>query len=296
MLKTNNLSKKFKDTLALDNVNLTVNKGDIYGFVGENGAGKSTLIKIVTNVLNQTSGDFKLNASKRLGSVASIIEEPALHMNLNAFDNLMFQNQLLGLNKNKEDINNTLKLVGLNNSISSKKKTRSFSLGMKQRLSIAMSLLSDPEFILLDEPLNGLDPVGIKDIRELILKLNKEKNITFLISSHMLEELDRVATKYGFISNGKLLEEITVEELHNKTSDHILVTLNSKLDKNTLNIFNKYNYKKISDYEIHIFNKLNVNDVMKDLITNMVDFKDVTLIKKTIEDYYMEIIGGLKHD
>lgn len=293
MLKTKNLSKQFKGTTALDDVNMTVNKGDIYGFVGENGAGKSTLIKIVTNVLTQTSGSFQLNASKRLGSVASIIEEPALHMNLSSKDNLIFQNKLFNLNKTEKEINNLLVKVGLENTINSKKKAKNFSLGMKQRLSIAMSLITNPEFILLDEPLNGLDPVGIKDIRELIIELNKE-GITFLISSHMLEELDRVATKYGFISKGNLLKEITAEELHKNVRNHLLITLTNKAEENFFKVFK--NIEVIDDYNIKLTDDIKLNDVMKFLIKENIEFENVVEVKKTIEDYYLEIIGGKKND
>lgn len=295
MLKTINLSKDFKQTRALNNVNINISKGDIYGFVGENGAGKSTLIKIVTNVLNPTEGSFKIGATKRLGSISSIIEEPALHMNLSALNNLIFQNKLLNLNKSHNELLETLNLVGLSSELNSNKKARNFSLGMKQRLSIAMSLLSDPEFILLDEPLNGLDPVGIKEIRELILKLNKEFNITFLISSHMLVELDKVATKYGFISKGVLLEEITTEELHKKARNYILIKLEETINESLLNLLNNYNFKQIDNKTIHILEDVKVNDIIKLLVSNNVEFLNVVEVHKTIEDYYLEIIGGKRN-
>lgn len=213
ILKTYNLQKNFKEVNAVNQVNMTVYQGDIYGFVGENGAGKSTIIRLITNIIRPTSGKIELNLSLRLGAMAAIIESPSLAFSLNAFDNLRYQNDLLGKKKNDEQLLDLLKLVGLEKESHSHKKTHDFSLGMKQRLAIALCLISDPEFILLDEPMNGLDPVGIKKMRELILKLNQEQNITFLISSHILSELDKVATRFGFISHGKLLQEITHKEI-----------------------------------------------------------------------------------
>lgn len=210
IIKTNNLVKKFKEEVAINNLNLTINEGDIYGLVGENGAGKSTLIRLITNIIKPTSGSVSIQLENRLGIIQGIIENPAIHETLSALDNLKFQNDLLHKKKTEKELLELLKLVDLENT---KKRSKDYSLGMKQRLSIAMALVSDPKFILLDEPMNGLDPLGIKRIRDLIIELNQEKEITFLISSHLLQELDRVATKYGILSKGVLLAEITHDEI-----------------------------------------------------------------------------------
>lgn len=214
VLKTINLTKKYKDLIAVNNLNMVINKGDIYGFIGENGAGKSTVIRLITGLANPTSGKVEVSLEERLGIMQAIVETPAIHLSMSALDNLIYQSKMLGFLKTKEELQKSLVDVGLEDVVSSKKKAKDFSLGMKQRLSIALALLSDPEFILLDEPMNGLDPIGIKKMRDLIISLNKEKGITFLISSHILPELDKVATKYGFISKGKLLKEITADEIH----------------------------------------------------------------------------------
>lgn len=214
IVETKNLTKVYKNVVAVNEVNMTIYEGDIYGFIGENGAGKSTLIRLLTNIANPSGGKIKINLPKGLGKVAAIVETPAIHNSLNALDNLSYQAKMLGLNKSQEELEEILREVNLNDVIHTNKKVKDFSLGMKQRLTIALALMGDPKFILLDEPMNGLDPVGIKNMRDLILKLNKEKQITFLISSHLLMELDRVATKYGFISKGRLIKEISAEEIH----------------------------------------------------------------------------------
>lgn len=215
ILKTHNLTKDFKYLRAVDNVNMTINEGDIYGFIGENGAGKSTLIRLISGLMIPSSGSIDLaNLGERKGSMAAVVESPALHLSYNAAMNLRFQCDILNIENPGQKIKEVLEIVGLGYVVNDKKAVRYYSLGMKQRLGLAMALISDPKFIILDEPMNGLDPVGIIKLRELFLKLNKERNITFLISSHILSELDKVATKYGFISRGKLLLEIDAEEIH----------------------------------------------------------------------------------
>ncbi len=214
IVKTNNLTKVYKEVTAVNNVNMTIHEGEIYGFIGENGAGKSTVIRLLTKIAKPTSGDFIIDLPEGLGRIAAIVETPAIHNSLTAIDNLKYQATMLGLKKSKEELEELLIEVGLEDIIKFKKKVKDFSLGMKQRLTIALALMGDPKLILLDEPMNGLDPIGIKKMRDLILKLNQENKITFLISSHLLTELDKVATKYGFISKGKLIKEISASEIH----------------------------------------------------------------------------------
>ncbi|MBR1891532.1 MAG: ATP-binding cassette domain-containing protein [Clostridia bacterium] len=213
VIKTENLTKKFGDKLAVDSLNLTVNRGDIYGFIGRNGAGKTTAMKLILNLLTPTEGRVTLFGQTpdqvTLKKVGSLIESPALYGGATAYENLYRVSLLTG--GTKDEIMSILEFVGLGDV--KNKKVKQFSLGMKQRLGIAVALMGNPELLILDEPINGLDPKGIKEIRELILKINREKNVTFLISSHVLSELEKIATTYALIENGRLIEEISAEKL-----------------------------------------------------------------------------------
>lgn len=220
--QTDNLTKKYKDGTALNEVNLTVHKGDIYGLIGENGAGKTTLIKLLAGLLTPTGGTIHLlgaRTSKELTRVQAdigyMIEAPALYLDMTARQNLEVHRLQKGI-KDKTCVTNALAQVQLEEN---QKKVRNYSLGMKQRLALALALLSHPRFLILDEPVNGLDPAGIVALRELLLKLNRERDITILISSHILGELKKLATCYGFLHKGNLIEQITAEELNEKTQD-----------------------------------------------------------------------------
>ena len=202
---------------------MNIKRGDIYGFVGENGAGKSTVIRLICGLITQTSGSYELfgvdskdkNLHLERKKIAAIVESVAISPNLTAVENLTAQAKLIGI-KDKKTIEDTLYAVGLGNVIHDKKKAKNFSLGMKQRLGLANALLSNPEFIILDEPTNGLDPTGIFELRELVIRLNKEKGVTFLISSHNLDELSKMATCFGFITRGKIVKEIEASEIENE--------------------------------------------------------------------------------
>lgn len=221
VLQTNELTKVYRKQAVVDQVSLNVRRGDIYGFVGKNGAGKTTLIRMILGLTPISDGSFSLlsgslrEARKKTGS---LVESPALYPNMSARDNLRLYCALLGQSKSKAD--ELLEKVGLENT--GKKYAQDFSLGMKQRLGIAMALAGDPEFLMLDEPINGLDPTGIVEIRELLLAL-KDEGKTIFISSHILGELEKIATRYGIISAGKLIEEIDAEELAAKCADHTVL-------------------------------------------------------------------------
>lgn len=213
VLQTRGLSKKFGRKMAVCGINMNVRKGDIYGFIGRNGAGKTTFIRMISGLARPTSGSISLFESgdidRQRHRLGTMIENPAVFPHMTARDNLKYYCKLLSVSESI--IDDMLALVGLADT--GKKKAKDFSLGMKQRLAIAIALLGEPEFLLLDEPINGLDPAGIKEIRELILKLNKERNITILVSSHILGELSKIATRYGVINNGIMVDEFTNEEL-----------------------------------------------------------------------------------
>ena len=212
VLSTNALCKRYRKQIAVNCVDMHIERGDIYGFVGENGSGKTTVIRLITGLISPNSGSFELfgtdSRSPGIGQarsrIGAIVESPSIYLNMSAYDNLKTQGAICGIHSD-EKIRAVLKDVGLEELYGDRKHAGNFSLGMRQRLGIAMALLSEPEFLILDEPMNGLDPAGIVGLRELILKLNRERGITFLISSHILTELALIATKYGIISKGKLI-------------------------------------------------------------------------------------------
>lgn len=302
VLRTKNVSKVYKNHKALDKVNLTVKKGDIYGFIGQNGAGKSTLLRLVTGLSFPTDGQIEIfgqnsnnhlnQAQKRIGA---IIENPALFPEMTARQNLEVQRCQKGI-PGKSCIDEALELVELKNT--GKKKVKNFSLGMKQRLGLAMSILSDPEFLILDEPTNGLDPIGIVELRDLIKKLNVEKGLTVLISSHILSELYQLATRYGIIHNGQLIEELTLEELDMKCQQHLKIKVDNPkkavvlIEENLINA----NYEVLSDGYIHLFNYLNeYKKVSKLLSDNDLIIEHFSQSGENLESYFSKLIGGETH-
>lgn len=213
VIETNGIFKRYRNKYAVNDVSVHVKRGDIYGLIGKNGAGKTTLMKLILGLATPTKGEVKLFGDTKLDAarrrIGSLIEDPGLYKGCTAYENMLRFSILYGADKN--EIHNLLKLVGLDDT--GNKKAGAFSLGMKQRLGIAISLLSHPEVLILDEPINGLDPAGIKEIRDIILNLNREHGVTFIISSHLLDELAKVVTCYGIINNGFLTQEISAEKL-----------------------------------------------------------------------------------
>ena len=293
ILKTNALVKKYGETTILNNINMTINRGDIYGFVGKNGAGKTTFMRTVLSLTSPTSGEIKLFGDKTIEEVGlrvgSLIEAPGLYKNSTAYENLKRFSIIYGADEEK--IPEILELVGLANT--GNKKAKDFSLGMRQRLGIAIALLGDPEILLLDEPINGLDPAGIKDIRDLILKLNKEKNITFLISSHLLDELAKVVTKYGFINNGTLFEEIEAKSLLEKCKQQVVIEVDDT--KKALSILETMIDKKLiktKDNTILIDSKEDTAFINTKLVNGGVSVSSIYSNSISLEDYFMERIGA----
>jgi len=299
LLKTYNLTKEYKKQKAVDSISLSVNKGDIYGFIGQNGAGKTTFIRMVMGLIKPTSGyvemfgnQIKKGDNRQYERVSSIIEFPGFYGNLTAFENLDIHRRLMGI-PDKKCIEKPLEAVGMLEERN--KKVKEFSLGMKQRLGIARALLYQPELLILDEPTNGLDPVGIKEIRQLILRLAQNVNITIFISSHLLSEVQQLATKIGIIHQGKLIDEINKEMLITKARKCIQIKLNEEkkavfILEQQLNIFE---YKVIEAGKIQVYERLdestNINRV---LIENGVEIKESTIISDTLEDYFIKLTGG----
>jgi len=224
VLQTNKLSKNFASKLAVDDVSIKVGRGDIYGFIGENGAGKTTLMRMVCGLTAPTSGEITLFGSRDLASqrnkMGSTIDNPALYPAMTAIENMEAQRLMLGIKK-KNVSGELLDMAGIGNT--GKKKAKDFSLGMKQRLMIALSLLGDPEFLVLDEPTNGLDPMGIKEVRDFIGRLNEARGITVFVSSHILGELEKIATRYGVISRGKMVDEFRSDELATRCGKNLVI-------------------------------------------------------------------------
>ena len=290
VLKTNNLSKKYGNYLAVNEVSMTIYEGDIYGFIGENGAGKTTFIRLVAGLIQKSGGDFTLFEGEK-HPLSAVVETPSLYLYMTAMENLMAQGKMVGV-EDVEKHEELLKLVKLEYLIKSRKKVKNFSLGMKQRLGIAMALLSNPKFLLLDEPMNGLDPEGVVLMRELIKSLS-EKGITFLISSHMLEELSKVATRYGFIHRGRLIQEITLEELKTELKSFIKVKVKDVDLESAMELFEKHQVDyKVDHKTINVYNKT-ISDVVILLSNNGIEVEDINQESLGIENYYLKLIGGL---
>lgn len=301
ILETNNLEKRYNNFSVLNDVNIHIEKGAIYGLIGKNGAGKTTLIRIICGLQEPTSGTYTIygefntssnisNIRKRIGA---IIETPSIYGEMSAKDNLIEQYKLVGM-PSLDGIEELLKLVGLEKTGS--KKAKHFSLGMKQRLGIAISLAGNPDFLILDEPINGLDPQGIIEIRELILKLNKEKRITILISSHYLDELSKIATHYGFLENGSIINEINSKELMKKMEHKIeLIVENTK---EFVKYFEENNieYEVINGKTINVYGNHNLSKFITKLANKNLIAEDIHEHEESLENYYMNLIGGVKND
>lgn len=301
VLKTNNLTKQYNKNVVLDNVNITIKKGDIYGLIGRNGAGKTTLMKIITTLASPTSGTFELfntcsendelfDNKKRVGS---LIEYPAFYPNLSAYDNLKYYTIQRGI-VDKNQINKVLELVNLTGT--GKKKVKTFSLGMKQRLGIALAILNSPDFVILDEPINGLDPIGISELRDTFKKLS-DNGITLLISSHILSELYLLANEFGFLENGKLIKELSKEELDLECSKCLVIKTDDSKKVSVLleKELNTNNYKVINNEEIRVYDYTDDSDKVSDvLVNNKIKIKRFYESGISLEEYFKEIIKEAK--
>lgn len=301
VLTTNALTKQYGHFKALDNFTMHVPKGAIYGFVGKNGAGKTTLIRLICGLQAPTSGDYTLygvkntdpkvvRSRRRMGAV---VETPSIYMDMTAEENLKQQYLILGL-PSFDSIPELLKLVGLEHA--GKKKARNFSLGMRQRLGIAIALAGDPDLLVLDEPVNGLDPQGIIEMRELILKLNRQRNITVIMSSHILDELARLATHYGFIDGGRMLREISAEELEAACRKCLRVEVSDVGALTRVLDAKGIEYKVISDTKADIYAKMSITELAVTLAGESCELLGVTEKDESLESYYVNLVGGNRHD
>ena len=302
VLQTENLTKKYGVYTVLDNVSIRLERNHIYGFIGENGAGKSTFMKIITGLTYSTSGTYSImgkesthDREKMRRYIGSMIEDPALYPNYTIFQNLELQRTLVG-NPDKSISDKVLEIVDL--SEVKNKKVHTLSMGMKQRLSIAMALVGNPQILILDEPINGLDPKNIVALRNLLQKLNEEKNITIFISSHILSELYLLATDYIFIHKGKIIDVITHSELEAKCRKYICIKTDAVpvaltvLDKT----MDSPEYKVVSEDTIHLYSDMeNMEKISRAFMQNGIVIKELSVMEQTLEDYFMETTGGVNH-
>lgn len=301
VLRTNALCKNYKDYKALNGLSMNVPKGSIYGFVGKNGAGKTTLIRLICGLQEPTSGEYTLYGRKNTDKgilksrrrIGAVVETPSIYLDMTAQENLKQQYQILGL-PSYDGLEEILKLVGLEHT--GRKKAKNFSLGMRQRLGIAIALVGDPDFLVLDEPVNGLDPQGIIEMRELLLNLNRKHQITVLISSHILDELSRLATHYGFIDKGHLVKEITAKELEDSCRKCIRVEVtDTRALSRVLDQMN-VEYHILSDNMADIFAKINITPLVLSLSEENCEVLSMTERDESLESYYVNLVGGVSYE
>lgn len=300
ILTTQGLTKRYRHGKALDGLTMHVPKGAIYGLVGRNGAGKTTLIRLICGLQEPTSGSFTLygrknsnaNIAKSRRRMGAVVETPSIYLDMTAQDNLRMQYRVLGL-PSFDDIPELLKLVGLENT--GTKTAKHFSLGMRQRLGIAVALAGDPDFLILDEPANGLDPQGIIDMRELIWKLNRERQITVLISSHILDELSRLATHYGILDAGRMVKELSREELDAacRKCMRLEVTkatvLARVLDQMGIG------YKILSETKADVYAKVNLSRLALALARENCEIITAEERDESLESFFISVVGGGDH-
>lgn len=299
VLQTSELTKAYKSHTAVDHVNLTVRKGDIYGFLGQNGAGKTTTIRMIMGLIKPTSGEVELfgkkvtaRATDHLERIGAMIEFPGFYPNLSVGENLEIHRYLMGMPDQKV-VDESLELVGLQEVKT--RKVHKLSLGMKQRLGIARALLHKPELLILDEPTNGLDPGGIKEIRRLILDLARTREITIMVSSHILSEVQLIANRIGIIHQGRLVKEVGLEEI-DKFNQHYL-ELKVKNDRKAVYVLeqkcNIKRYRIVDQGAIRIYEKLEESAWLnKMLVHEDVEVSEISLRKDSLEDYFLKLTGG----
>lgn len=300
IVRTQGLTKQYGHHRAVSRISMHVRKGAVYGLIGRNGAGKTTFLKMLAGLASPSSGEIEIFElrGKELVDVRSrigcLIEAPGIYGNLSAYDNLDLKCHFFGIHK-KGYIEEILEIVGLSDA--GKKKTKHFSLGMKQRLGIGLALVGEPDLLLLDEPINGLDPQGIVEIRDTILRLNKERNMTIVISSHILEELSKIATDYGIIHHGELIEEITREELMERCGERIEIA--TEVPEQIIPVLDQLGiqqYQIVDSGHVWVFEKMDQSAWLnRELIKAGAEIRELKVCSEKLENYYLNLTGGAGH-
>ena len=300
VIQTMGLSKRYKDNWAVDHLDLRVEQGDIYGFIGRNGAGKSTTLKLLCGLARPTQGEALIFGKPIRDSVArrrvgALIEQPGLYPDLSGRENLRLYATLLGLDSPVRQVDEILETVGL--SPKEKKPVKHYSMGMKQRLGVGLALLGGPDLLLLDEPINGLDPEGIREMRELLMQLNRERGLTLLISSHILGELSKIATRYGIIQAGRLVEQITAGELAQKCTDYLHLQADQPQKAAALleRELHLSRWEMRPEGEIRIYEAVDTKAVGQVLTQAGIAVEEMGLHKQDLESYFLERMGGADH-
>jgi len=297
LITTNELCKSYNKKLVIDHVNMHIPESSIYGFVGENGSGKTTIMRLLTGLAEPTSGTYELFGLKnndpriyeKRKNISAIVETTSLVPTLTAKQNIRYFELYSGIELTEEQRDELLAKVNLHDVEG--KKVRNFSLGMRQRLGIALALVSKPKLMFLDEPMNGLDPEGIAELRDLLIELNQKDGITVLISSHILSELEKIATCYGFISHGKILEEITAQELKERCRKSLMVKVdNIEKAEKVIKELGALDYKVSPNGEIKIYDNLKIKDVMAGLDAAGINLLGINSSEESVEEYYLNLI------
>ena len=299
LIETHDLTKKYNRVPVVNKVNMHIEEGSIYGFVGENGSGKTTIMRLLTGLAEPSGGSFTMfgYGNKEKGiyearkEMSAIVEVTSLVPTMTALENMQYQELYLGIRLTPEERENLLKQVHLDEV--GKKKVKNFSLGMKQRLGIALALMNKPKLMLLDEPMNGLDPQGIAELRELLIEMNQKEGITVLISSHILSELEKIASHYGFISHGVILEELTANELAEKGRKSLTVMVdNIPAAEKVLKSLKLADYKVFPNGEIKIYDEVSIGGLVSKLDEKKINIASIRSSDESVEDYYLSLIEG----
>ena len=299
VVETCNLTKEYNGRAVVKKVNMHIPEGSIYGFVGENGSGKTTIMRMLTGIARPTSGSFMMFGVKNTDpkiyrkrkEISAIVETVSLVPTMTALDNMKYQELYLGIKLTDERRQELLSVVGLEKV--GKKKVKNFSLGMRQRMGIALALMNNPKFMLLDEPMNGLDPQGIAELRDILIKINREQNVTILISSHILSELEKIATVYGFISHGKIIEELTVEELQDRCRKSITIKFADVEEAyKVLKELNIQDFKTYPNGDVKIFDELDLGSFIAELNNRKLKIMAINSSDEGVEEYYLKLVKG----
>ena len=299
LVETNNLTKVYSGRAVVDRVNMHIPEGSIYGFVGENGSGKTTIMRMLTGIARPSKGSFTMLGAKNTSSqiyaarkhISAIVENVSYVPSMTALDNIRYQELYLGIKLTDEERQELLKTVHLDDV--GKKKVGNFSLGMRQRMGIALALMNKPKFMLLDEPMNGLDPQGIAELRDLLIHINRENGITILISSHILSELEKIATTYGFISHGKLIEELSVEELQDKCRKSVTIKFaDVEAAYKVLKELGIKDFKTFPNGDVMVFDEIETGEFISKLHAKKLKILSYNSSDEGVEDYYLNLVKG----